>query len=215
MIETTRYLVQEALPLVGYTQSDEITLAWYEPVNSASSYAFEGRFQKLVSVLAGMASARFTKMVAEHVPSKSHETPHFDCRVWQVPTLAEATEVFVWREDDAMKNSITMAALSCYTDHEIDGKTAAEKQEMLFQKGINWNDYPPFFKRGTYLQRKVVRRQLTHEERARIPEAHRPPPGAVVQRSQILELELPILRKLRNAEAVLFEGADPESTRAI
>lgn len=214
MIETARYLVQEMLALVAYTQSDEITLAWYEPVQSASSYAFDGRFQKLASVLAGMASARFGKLIAELVPSKASETPHFDCRVWQVPTLSEATEVFVWREDDATKNSITMAALACYSDRELEGKSSAEKQEMLFQKGINWNDYPASFKRGTYVQRKVVPRQLTDEERARIPEPHRPPIGAMVERTHIAELELPPIRRIANAAAVLFEGAAPEPAPA-
>jgi tRNA(His) guanylyltransferase len=214
MIETARYLVQETLALVAYTQSDEITLAWYEPVQSASSYAFDGRFQKLASVLAGMASARFCRLVAELVPSKADETPHFDCRVWQVPTLTEAAEVFVWREDDATKNSITMAALSCYSDRELDGKGSAEKQEMLFQRGINWNEYPGFFKRGTYLQRRQVARELTDEERARIPEPHRPPPGALVQRTQIAELDLPPIRKIGNAAAVLFEGVAPEPAAA-
>jgi tRNA(His) 5'-end guanylyltransferase len=209
MIETARYLVQEMIALVGYTQSDEITLAWYEPVDSASAYAFDGRFQKLASVLAGMASARFGKLIAEHVPSKASETPHFDCRVWQVPTLAEALDVFVWREDDATKNSITMAALACYSERELDGKGSADKQELLFQKGINWNDYPAFFKRGTYLQRKTVARALTDEERARIPERHRPPAGTLVDRTQVVELELPPIRKVANAAAVLFEGAAP------
>jgi tRNA(His) guanylyltransferase len=211
MIETARYLVQEMLALVAYTQSDEITLAWYEPVRSASAYAFDGRFQKLASVLAGMASARFGKLIGELVPSKASETPHFDCRVWQVPTLAEALEVFVWREDDAMKNSITMAALTCYSDRQLEGKSSAEKQEMLFQKGINWNEYPAFFKRGTYIQRKAIARLLSDEERARIPEAHRPPPEALVERTHIAELELPPLRRITNAAAVLFEGAAPAS----
>jgi tRNA(His) guanylyltransferase len=211
MIETARYLVQEMLALVAYTQSDEITLAWYEPVQSASTYAFDGRFQKLASVLAGMASARFCQLVSEHVPSKASETPHFDCRVWQVPTLTEAAAVFVWREDDATKNSITMAALTCYTDRELEGMSSADKQELLFQKGINWNDYPAFFKRGTYLQRRQVSRQLTDEERARIPEPHRPPLGAVVQRTQVVELELPPIRQVANAAAVLFEGVEPDT----
>jgi tRNA(His) 5'-end guanylyltransferase len=179
-------------------------------VDSASAYAFDGRFQKLASVLAGMASARFGKLIAEHVPSKASETPHFDCRVWQVPTLAEATDVFVWREDDATKNSITMAALSCYSERELDGKSSGDKQELLFQKGINWNDYPAFFKRGTYVQRTTVPRALTDEERAKIPERYRPPADALVDRTQIVELDLPPIRKVANATAVLFEGAAPE-----
>ncbi|NVB84452.1 MAG: hypothetical protein HOV81_39120 [Kofleriaceae bacterium] len=209
MIETTRYLVQEMTALVGYTQSDEITLAWYEPSQSPNDYAFDGRYQKLASVLAGMASAKFMKLVLEHLPSKANETPHFDCRVWQVPTLQDALDVFVWREDDATKNSITMAAGAYYSDAELDGKRSADKQELLWQKGVNWNDFPAFFKRGTYVQRRAFEVELSDEDRARIPEAHRPPPGAKFKRNKVVELELPPIRRIANAAAVLFERADP------
>lgn len=208
MIETTRFLIQEMTALVGYTQSDEITLAWYEESQSASDYAFDGRFQKLASVLAGMASAKFIKLIAEHLPAKASETPHFDCRVWQVPTLDDAADVFVWREDDATKNSITMAAGAHYSDRELEGKSSSVKQEMLWQKGVNWNDFPAFFKRGSYLQRKAAQRTLTDEERARIPEKHRPPPDATFERTQVVELELPPARKITNLRAVLFERAE-------
>jgi tRNA(His) 5'-end guanylyltransferase len=209
MIETTRFLVQELHALVGYTQSDEITLAWFEASRSASDYAFDGRFQKIASVLAGMASAKFCQLVREHLPAKANDTPHFDCRVWQVPTLDDAADVFIWREDDATKNSITMAAGAYYADDELDGKHSGVKQEMLWQKGVNWNGFPSFFKRGSYLQRRTALRTLTDEERARIPEVHRPAEGATFERSQVVELDLPPVRKIANLPAVLFERADP------
>lgn len=209
MIETTRYLVHEMVALVGYTQSDEITLAWFEESQSASDYVFDGRLQKLASVLAGMASTKFYQLVLKHLPNKAAEVPHFDCRVWQVPTLEDAADVFIWREDDATKNSITMAAGAYYTDSELDGKNSGIKQEMLWQKGINWNDYPNFFKRGSYLQRRIYERALTDEECMRIPEPHRPSVGSTFQRTQVVELELPPVRKIANLSAVLFERADP------
>ena len=154
----------------------------------------------------------FMSNFLEHLPSKATETPHFDCRVWQVPTLADAADVFVWREDDATKNSITMAAGAYYSDAELDGKNSGVKQEMLWQKGVNWNDFPAFFKRGSYLQRRTFERMLSDEERARIPEAHRPPLGATYQRTQVVELGLPPVRKIANLPAVLFERAPPVPT---
>lgn len=54
-----------------------------------------------------------------------------DRRIWQVPTLANASDVFIWREDDATKNSIAMAASARYSDRELDGKSSSAKQEML------------------------------------------------------------------------------------
>src|SRR5690606_23998115 len=55
MIETARFLVEEMHALVGYTQSDEITLVWYVDSASRAEYPFGGRYQKLASVLAGLA----------------------------------------------------------------------------------------------------------------------------------------------------------------
>ena len=209
MIETARYLVQETGALVGYTQSDEITLAWYEPAGGERDYLFDGRLQKIASVLAGMASARFVQLVAQHLPHKAAEVPHFDARVWQVPTLADAADVFVWREDDAIKNSITMAACAHYGDRELHGKDSREKLAMLAARGVAWTDFPGFFRRGTYLQRRAEPRTLTPEERARIPEAHRPPADATFLRQRVVELELPALRELGNLLPVLFERAEP------
>ncbi len=209
MIETTRYLVHEASARIGYTQSDEITLAWYEPSSSTTEYSFDGRFQKLASVLAGMASARFTQLVARELPAKADAVPHFDCRVWQVPTLQDAADVFVWREDDATKNSITMAAGAHYTDRELHGQDSAAKHELLHARGVNWNDFPAFFKRGSYLQRRAAERTLTDDERARIPEPHRPAPDALFTRASVVELDLPPVRKVGNLLDVLFEAATP------
>lgn len=209
MIETTRYLVRHMNALVGYTQSDEISLAWYEPSQSVSEYPFDGRLQKLTSVLAGMASVCFLTQLMERLPGKAAELPHFDCRVWQVPTLADAADVFLWREDDATKNSITMAARAVYSDRELHEKDSSVKQEMLFQKGINWNDYPAFFKRGSYLQRRTVMKSLMEDERAKIPERHRPAPDALFERTEVLEIDLPPARKIGNLLGVLFERAEP------
>lgn len=211
MIETARHLVAECNAAVAYTQSDEITLAWYEPSGSERDYLFDGRFQKVASVLAGLASARFVQLVARELPAKADEVPHFDCRVWQVPTVADAVDVFVWREDDATKNSVSMAASAYYPPARLHGQDSAAKHELLHAVGVNWNDYPAFFKRGTYLQRRPRERRLTDEERARIPEPHRPPEGAIVIRSQVVELELPPARKVGNLAAVLFEAAEPEA----
>jgi tRNA(His) 5'-end guanylyltransferase len=78
--------------------------------------------------------------------------PRFDARVYVVPTLEEAVNSFLWREQDATKNSITMAASAYYSHNELMNKNGSEKQEMLFQKEVNWNDYPTFFIRVSYVQ---------------------------------------------------------------
>lgn len=209
LIETARFLVQDLVADVGYTQSDEITLAWFEAPGSPSAYPFDGRYQKLTSVLAGLASAKFFQQVLSLLPERGDRIPCFDCRVWQVPTLNEAVEVFIWREDDATKNSISMAAATVYDDRTLHGKDSAAKLELLAQKGVIYGDYPTFFKRGTYLARRTVQREISEDERLRIPEPHRPAPATRVTRSQVVELDLPPIRRIVNATEVLFGGAEP------
>ena len=82
-------------------------------------------------------------------------------------------------------------------------------QELLFQKGINWNDYPARFKRGTYLRRQKVKRQLSEDERLQIPEKHRPPEDLLVERTDIVTLDLPPIRKISNRVDVFFFAEEP------
>lgn len=169
MVATTSYLVEQLHARIGYTQSDEISLFWYI-TDPKSELPFGGRYQKLCSVLAGLASAYFNKNLGKFLPEKENNVVCFDCRVWQVPSMLEIIDNFVWREDDATKNSISMAAATYYSHKELLNKNSSEKQEMLWQKGINWNNYPPFFKRGIYVQRRNEEKELTQEELSRIPE---------------------------------------------
>lgn len=155
MVETTKFLVDEMVANIGYTQSDEISLIWFQKTYQ-SQFPFGGRIQKLSSVLASLASAFFNKLLPSFLPAKSEQVPVFDARVWQVPSLDEAVNYFLWRERDAIRNSILMATSSVYSHLEMQNKNTSELQEMLFQKGINYNDYPYFFKRGTWVRRDVV-----------------------------------------------------------
>jgi len=209
MVDTTAHLVGSFEARVGYTQSDEISLLWWEPDREFGRYPFDGRYQKVVSVLAGAASAFFARAAEKAIPEKAAELPCFDARVWQVPTLDDALEVFVWREDDAVKNSVSMAACTLYAPDELDGVDTAGKHELLHRKGVNWNDYPDAFKRGTYVRRRRVQRVLAEADRLRIPEPHRPPAGHAFERGEVVPLELPPIRRIANALEVLLHGAAP------
>lgn len=213
MIETAKFLVDETHANIGYTQSDEISLVWYLPADSQAEYMFDGRIQKFTSILAGLASVKFLKLVLENLPEKAMHTPVFDCRVWQVPTKELAADVFLWRELDATKNSISMAAHAYFSHKSLQGLNGSQKQERLWaEKGINWNDYPAFFKRGSYVQRKTMEIELSEEERNRIPEAHRPPAGTKFLRSRVVELDMPPAKRTTNYINVIFDGQDPYTT---
>ena len=205
MVETTKFLVEETNANIGYTQSDEISLGWYA-TDPKSQIFFGGRIMKMTSQLAALATLRFNQLIAEVYPQYSKKNPTFDARVWQVPTLEEATNCFLWREWDATKNSISMAASHFYSAKELHGKNGSQKQDMLMDKGINWNDYPSFFKRGTYIRRKVVDKAFDMSEIESLPAKHaaRKNPNLIIRRSVTEILDLPPLTKVENKIETLF-----------
>lgn len=209
MVETTRILVDDLQALIGYTQSDEITLVWSVPASGAKEYPFDGRFQKLASISAGIASAAFARLAVAHLPEKSRALPTFDARVWQVPTPEDAIDVLIWREDDATKNSLSMAARAHYSHGELHGRSATQLHDLLHARGVNGNDYPARFRRGVYLRRETYHRSFTPEQLARIPERHRPAPGATVERTEVRVIEMPPIRRVGNVVEVVFDGAAP------
>lgn len=160
---------------VGYTQSDEITLVWYTPTDGAADYPFSGRFQKLDSLLAAYATVIFNKHLPSYLPEKITELPIFDCRSFVVPNLLEAYHAVLWRQQDATKNAISMAAQSMFSHKRLQGLHGPEMQELMWkEKGVNFNDYPAFFKRGMFARRVKEERVLTQEQLEKIPEQYRP-----------------------------------------
>lgn len=203
------FLAEQTQAKVAYTQSDEISLILFSD-DVKSQIFFDGKIFKITSVIASMATFKFAEE-RQHADCDLFDIPAlFDCRVWNVPNLVEAANTLIWRELDASRNSVQMAARSVYSHKQCKDKCNSELQEMLHSKGINWNDYPSFFKRGTYFRRRKVLKALTQLERERIPEQHRPPEGHLVERTEYVEGSLVPLTKIKNRVRYLFHGEDPE-----
>lgn len=210
MIATTKFLVQETNARCGYVQSDEISLVWLAE-DWEQEIFFGGNVHKMTSVIGSLASAYFNKELANYLPEKANLIPVFDNRVWQVPANYEAVNCFLWREQDATRNSLQMATRSQYDHKEVEGKDSADMHEMLFKKGINWNDYPTFFKRGTYVRRRQIERTFSTEELESLPPKHaaRANPNLKIKRSMIVAEEFPPLVRIENREGVILYGEDP------
>jgi tRNA(His) guanylyltransferase len=210
MIGTAVELASETNACMAYTQSDEITLAWHS-TDIDSQVWFDGRIAKMTSQLGALATLHFYLQVVKLMPEFASRLPTFDARVWQVPNRTEGANVFLWREWDCTKNSLTMAASEYYSHNELHGKNGSDKHEMLHAKGVNWNDYPPVFKRGTFVQRRRVVRPFTTEELESLPPKHqaRSNPDLAVERWRIAPIDMPPFGSVANREAVIFEGAEP------
>ena len=211
MVETTRHLMVETNACMGYTQSDEITLAWLA-TDERQQIWFDGRVTKMTSQLAAHATLRFNRVLESLAPEFSHREPTFDARVWSVPDRKEGANVFRWREWDAIKNSISMAARSQFSTAELHGKNSRRKKAMLLEKGIDWDDYPLCFKHGTFFQRRLVTGPFSADELEALPPKHaaRSNPGLCVERTVLNVINLPALASIKNLEAVVFDGASPE-----
>jgi tRNA(His) 5'-end guanylyltransferase len=175
MIDTARYLVEQTHAKLSYTQSDEISLHWTIPdPTSGETFLFSGKYQKMASVLAGMASAFFTKELAARIPEKAHLLGVFDCRVWNVEDMNEVYLNYLWRQQDAVKNSISMAAQACFSHKTLHGVGSEEKKQKLRDIGHPWEAEPEFFKWGSFAARRSFAAPLTPEQLNKIPEKFRP-----------------------------------------
>ncbi len=165
---TTAYLCKNIQGAkFGYVQSDEISLVLTDFDDLGTHAWFDNNLQKMVSVAASMATAEFNRLRLARIlyedPTKvwseiisSYKLAMFDARAFQIPFIDEVENYFIWRQQDAVRNSISSVAQSLYSHKELNGKKTDEMQEMIFQKGINWNDYAPRKKRGCVI-RKVER----------------------------------------------------------
>lgn len=145
MIETVKHLMQCGFKvLYGFTQSDEISL-----LLDLNENTFERKERKLNSVLAGEASARFSLLLGD--------MGVFDSRICQLPNRQLVVDYFRWRNEDAHRNALNA---HCYwslrkegispqaSDAKFVKMSVADKNEFLFQRGINFNDLPSWQKRG-------------------------------------------------------------------
>ena len=152
MIGTVEHLMTESgfSFVYGYTESDEISLLF-----SLESQDFGRKLRKLDSILAGEASAKFSLLYGD--------IGVFDCRISQLPQKSDVIDYFRWcywtlRKEGQSQKDATKA---------IEGLSVADKNELLFQRGINFNNLPLWQKRGigfyweNFDRDGAVRRRLT------------------------------------------------------
>ncbi len=146
MLNTVKHLMDCGFPVIyGYTQSDEISLLFRKDI-----ITFNRKERKFNSILAGEASAKFSLLLGA--------MGVFDCRICQLPGIDIVVDYFHWRQEDAHRNALNA---HCYwllrkqgqdmnaATQALSGLSVADKNELLFQNGINFNDLPAWQKRGS------------------------------------------------------------------
>lgn len=173
MQATMKYMCEHIQGCVlGYTQSDEITLILidYKNLNSDAWFGYE--VQKMCSVAASMATMAFNVYFGFEVCDNFNindimktsyskvsdfeedgcmtlKRAMFDARCFNVPR-EEVTNLLYWIQLDATRNSIQSVGQYYFSHKELHGKSCNDIQDMLLtQKNINWNDYDTDLKRGS------------------------------------------------------------------
>ena len=174
MQETMLYLCKNIQGCVlGYTQSDEITLILIDYQKLTSCAWFDYNLQKMCYISASMATLAFNRIferkVREYVynngenfekGSKEYKLCEaykkavkmgamFDSRCFSIPK-DEVTNLIYWRQIDASRNSIQMVGRAYFSHKELENKSSSEIQDMLMLKhGVNWNNFSIPQKRGS------------------------------------------------------------------
>ncbi len=153
MQKTTQHLVNETNAKVAYIQSDEISLILrYEDYRSQAY--FDGKRDKINSVLSSLATLKLYQYMLDLVAFDNKISPKdalFDCRCFNVPSVDEAFNYIVWREQDAVRNSIQALGQSKFSHKQLDRKSCTDIQDMLvLEHGINWNDLDQQKKNGSF-----------------------------------------------------------------
>lgn len=168
MQKTMQYLCENIQGCVlGYTQSDEITMLLidYKRLNSDAWFDYE--VQKMCSIAASMATMAFNRYFAEAAAAAMEDEVYaealqkavqkgamFDARCFNIPK-EEAANLIYWRQLDAARNSVQMVGQANFSHKQLQGKSCEQIQDMLMQeKMFNWNELETCLKRGSCCVRK-------------------------------------------------------------
>ena len=158
MNETAKFLCEEIQGAkLAYVQSDEISILLTDFEKDTTDAWFDGNIQKIVSVAASMATAKFNQYMTVNMsrPEISN-LAFFDARTFTIPDPIEVENYFVWRQKDAVRNSLSMTAQDLYSHKELNGKNQNDMHNMISWKGKNWNSMPDGFKRGRTIKRVLL-----------------------------------------------------------
>lgn len=152
----------------AYIQSDEVSVLLTDFATDRTEAWFNGNIQKIVSVSASFATAAFNLHIdsLNIAPTWKPERPraHFDSRVFSIPDPIEVENYFIWRQQDWTRNSVQAVAQSLYSAKQLHGKNNTELQELIFQKGKNWNDYATVEKRGRIIRKNEANEWVVDKE---------------------------------------------------
>lgn len=145
--------------VIGYTQSDEISVVYQDFVGKHAEPWFGGVAQKVASVAASIVTATF----AQEFPDRA--LAHFDARVFSLPSTGEAANYLVWRQRDCQKNAISMLADEHFSHAELLGMNTEQRVALLADQGVDVGQENPRFLHGQVAYRVTVSERVSYRDR--------------------------------------------------
>lgn len=160
--------------VLGYTQSDEISIVLVDYKDINTSPWFDNRVQKMSSIAASMATLCFNRafeknIISDSLPNNtsvktriayydsSRKGAMFDCRVFNLPK-DEIANYFYWRQEDAIRNSIQMVGQANFSHKELQNKSCTDIKKMLIDNEFTpWEEYPIYLQRGSCCVKNCIR----------------------------------------------------------
>lgn len=156
MNTTALYLARNIMNVkLAYVQSDEISLILSDTNKPNTEAWFDNNIQKMASVSASIATRVFNKTRLNQLGNQNMRWAEFDARVFLIPKDYEVLNYLVWRQQDTIRNSISMVADSLYSHKDLQGLNLSKKKELIKVKGYNWESFPDSLKLG----RLVIKRE--------------------------------------------------------
>ena len=194
--------------VLGYTQSDEITLVLCDYQKVDTDAWFEYNVEKMCSVAASMATLYFFKSLSNYcdklwesdkisfadkinlINRKLEKGAYFDARCFNLPK-EEVANCLIWRQQDATRNSIQALAQSLYSQKQLSGLNCSQLQDKMFtEKGVNWNDLSTYQKRGACAVRKLMPQMKETKNSDLI--------GLIYKPKWVIDLDIPIFTQDRD-----------------
>ncbi|GBG28065.1 tRNAHis guanylyltransferase [Hondaea fermentalgiana] len=145
---------------LGYGQSDEFSFVFRR-----DAVVFKRRKAKILSLLVSLFSSAYVFHWATFFPQTLLQgPPQFDARIVLYPTDKSMRDYFRWRQADCHINNLFNTAFwalvhqgartPAEAEAELSGTLSQDKHEIMFSSfGINYNNEPAQFRKGSVLRR--------------------------------------------------------------
>lgn len=161
--------------VVAFGQSDE-----YSFVLHKSAEVYNRRASKILTCINSLFTSSYVFHWSDFIPNKKLlYPPSFDARIVLYPSDENMRDYLGWRQADTHINNLYNTVFwklvldggltNTEAQNKLSGTYSSDKNEILFSSfGINYNNLPQMYRKGTILMRKHVEVPDTDGKRTQV-----------------------------------------------